>query len=115
MNKVKLFEKSYIESLNKNISLPAVGDLVKLGLRISEGSSSRIQNFEGICIGINKCGVGTNILVKKETSGIVSCRMVPIYSPNLEYIEVIRSHKVRRAKLYYLLNRIGKKAKLAIR
>lgn len=111
MDKVLRFEKSYISSLNQN-QLPHPGDLIEVGVQISEGTSSRVQLFQGICIGVNKCRVGTNFLVKKENDGIVTLRTFMLYSPLLKNIKIIKKHKVRRAKLYYLLNLIGKKAKL---
>ncbi len=88
------------------------GDTVRVHARIVEGDKSRIQVFEGTCIRIRRGGPRTTITVRKISSGVGVERIFPAGSPNVEKIEVVSRHKVRRAKLYYLRNRRGKAARL---
>lgn len=87
-----------------------VGDTVKLHMRIKEGDRERIQVFEGVVISKKGGGVNKNIVVRKISSGIGVERIVPLHSPTLAKIEVVKRGSARRAKLYYLRNRVGKKA-----
>ncbi|HCC67970.1 TPA: 50S ribosomal protein L19 [Patescibacteria group bacterium] len=87
-----------------------VGDTVKLHMKIKEGSKERIQVFEGVVISKKGSGVGKNITVRKVSYGIGVEKIVPLHTPTLEKIEVVKRGSVRRAKLYYLRNRVGKKA-----
>jgi large subunit ribosomal protein L19 len=87
-----------------------VGDTVKLSLRIKEGEKERIQNFEGIVLAFSGSGASKNITVRKISYGVGVEKIVPLNSPLLEKLEVIKRGTVRRSKLYYMRGRIGKRA-----
>jgi large subunit ribosomal protein L19 len=87
-----------------------VGDTVKLHLKITEGNRERIQIFEGIVISITGSGINKNLVVRKISYGVGVEKIVPLHSDSLEKIEVVKRGTVRRSKLYYLRDRIGKKA-----
>ena len=93
----------------------AVGDTVIIGVRIQEGNKQRIQPYEGTVIAKANTGVNTAITVRRVFQGVSIERIFLIHSPSLENISVVRNSKVRRAKLYYLRNRIGKTARLVQR
>ena len=99
--------------INKNLSDIQTGDTVKVHQRIKEGGKERIQIFEGIVIARKHGrGISATITVRKVVDGVGVERIFPIHSPSLSKIEVIRLTKVRRAKLYYLRQAKGKKARL---
>ena len=103
---VRIVEKDYMKK-----DLPEVrpGDTVKLHLKVKEGGRERTQIFQGIVIAIRGSGLSRTITVRRIASGGIGVeRIVPIHSPVLEKIEVVRKGKVRRAKLYYLRNVKGK-------
>lgn len=87
-----------------------VGDNVKLHIKIKEGGKERIQQFQGIVISIKGSGLSKNMIVRKISYGIGVEKIVPLYAPVLEKIEIVKRGSVRRAKLFYLRNRVGKKA-----
>ncbi|WKC91061.1 50S ribosomal protein L19 [Borreliella carolinensis] len=87
-----------------------VGDTVRVFYKIIEGSNERLQSFEGIVIAFQNKGISKTFLVRKISSGIGIEKIFPVYSPIIEKVEVLRKGKVRRAKLYYMRNRIGKAA-----
>ena len=87
-----------------------IGDTVKVAVKIREGSRERIQMFEGTVIAIK--GSGISKTVRRLSYGVGIERVFPLHSPNVESVQVIRSGKVRRAKLYYLRDRVGKAAKV---
>jgi len=89
-----------------------VGDTVRVHVRIKEGERQRIQVFEGTVIARQHGGVGETFTVRRTSYGVGVERVFPIHSPNVEKVDVIRRGKVRRAKLYYLRDRIGKSAKV---
>ena len=89
------------------------GDVVKVGVRITEGKKERIQYFEGVCIAKKNRDLNSSFTVRKISFGEGVERTFALYSPNLDTIKVIRSGKVRRAKLYYLRSRKGKSARIA--
>ena len=89
------------------------GDVVKVGVRITEGKKERIQYFEGVCIAKKNRDLNSSFTVRKISFGEGVERTFALYSPNLDSIKVIRSGKVRRAKLYYLRDRKGKSARIA--
>ncbi len=92
------------------------GDQVKVHVRIREGDKERIQIFEGILIARNNTGVSETITVRKISFGSIGVeRIFPVHSPVVAKLEVVRSHKVRRAKLYYLRQLRGKAARLTER
>ena len=87
-----------------------VGDTVKLHLKIKEGARERIQIFEGVVIAIKGSGINKNLVVRKISYGIGVEKIVPLHTPILEKIEVVKRGNVRKSKLYYLRNRVGKRA-----
>lgn len=89
-----------------------IGDTIRAAVKISEGGTSRIQAFEGVVIGFGGQGTSRTFTVRKISFGVGVERCFPLYSPNLDKIEVVRSGHNRRAKLYYLRNRVGRSAKL---
>ena len=89
------------------------GDIVKIGVRITEGKRDRIQYFEGVCIAKKNRDLNSSFTVRKITFGEGGERTFALYSPIVDSIKVIRSGKVRRAKLYYLRDRTGKSARIA--
>lgn len=91
------------------------GDTLRVSVRITEGERSRIQAFEGVCIATGGKGINKSFTVRKMSFGEGVERVFPLYSPNVEKIEVKRRGKVRRAKLYYLRERQGKSARIAER
>jgi large subunit ribosomal protein L19 len=109
MNKVDL-----VESARLRDDLPAFwpGDTVKVNVRVVEGTRSRIQVFEGVVIARKGGGLRETFTVRKVSFGVGVERTFPLHSPVIESIEVVRKGKVRRAKLYYLRDRVGKKARI---
>ena len=103
-----------IEKENMKETLPEfnIGDTVKVGVQIKEGDKSRIQNFEGVVIARKNGGVRETFTVRKISNGVGVERTFPLHSPLVTSVEVVRKGKPRRAKLYYLRNRIGKRAKV---
>lgn len=91
------------------------GDTLKVGVKVVEGERTRVQNYEGVCIARSNKGMGSNFTVRKISFGEGVERVFPLYSPNIESIEVVRKGVVRRAKLYYLRGRTGKSARIAER
>lgn len=89
-----------------------VGDTIKVYGKIKEGNRERIQVFEGIVLKRQGTGARETFTVRKTSNGVGVEKTWPVYSPNVEKIEVVRRGKVRRAKLYYLRDRVGKKAKV---
>lgn len=87
-----------------------VGDTVKLSLRIKEGSKERTQIFQGVVIGIKGSGLSKNIVVRKISYGVGVEKIVPLHAPVLQKIEIIKRGSVRRAKLFYLRDRVGRRA-----
>ena len=114
-NLLETFEKQQIEKLTSKKRVPAFrpGDTLKVTVRITEGSKSRLQAFEGICIARKNNSVNSNFTVRKISHGEGVERVFPLFSPLLEKIEVVRKGDVRRAKLYYLRELSGKKARIA--
>ena len=116
-NLLETFEKQQIEKLTAKKRVPAFrpGDTLKVTVRITEGSKSRLQAFEGICIARKNNSVNSNFTVRKISHGEGVERVFPLFSPIVEKIDVIRKGDVRRAKLYYLRELSGKKARIADR
>ena len=114
-NLLETFEKQQIEKLTLKKRVPAFrpGDTLKVTVRITEGSKSRLQAFEGICIARKNNSVNSNFTVRKISHGEGVERVFPLFSPLVEKIEVVRKGDVRRAKLYYLRELSGKKARIA--
>ncbi len=117
MNLIQTLEAEAIAALSENKKIPAfrAGDTVKVGVKVIEGERTRIQNYEGVCIARSNKGMGSNFTVRKMSFGEGVERVIPLYSPNIDSIEVVRKGVVRRAKLYYLRGLTGKKARIAER
>jgi len=101
----KIEEKYY-----KDIPEINVGDTVELSLKIKEGSKERSQIFKGIVLSIKGVGLSKNIVVRKISYGVGVEKIVPLHSPELENIKIVKKGSVRRSKLYYMRERVGKKA-----
>ena len=114
MNLIAELEAEQIAALGKDIPDFKPGDTVRVGYKVTEGTRSRVQMFEGVCIarsgGLN---IGASFTVRKISFGEGVERMFPLYSTNIDSIAVVRRGKVRRAKLYYLRDRRGKSARIA--
>lgn len=99
------------ENMKENVSNFKIGDTVDVHVRIKEGNKERIQIFTGTVIKRQNSGLNETFTVRKISSGVGVERTFPVHSPKIEKIEVTRNGKVRRAKLYYLRDRVGKSAK----
>ena len=114
MNIIAQLEAEQIASLGKDIPDFKAGDTIRVGYKVTEGTRSRVQNFEGVCISRkNGKGVAGSFTVRKISFGEGVERVFPLYSTNIDKIEVVRRGRVRRAKLYYLRARRGKSARIA--
>ena len=114
MNIIENFEAEQIKLLDKTIPDFSSGDTVKVGYKVTEGSRSRIQNYEGVVISRKGgSGIAASFTVRKISFGEGVERVFPLFSPNIDSISVVRRGKVRRAKLYYLRSRRGKSARIA--
>lgn len=113
MNLLQTLEAEHIAELGKDNPDFAPGDTVRVGVKVTEGTRSRVQNFEGVCIS-RKGGetLGASFTVRKISFGEGVERVFPLHSPQIESITVVRRGKVRRAKLYYLRSRRGKSARI---
>lgn len=109
MDALKLISESSIKAEQPKFE---VGDTVRVACRIKEGDKSRTQMFEGTVIAKKHGGVEETFTVRRVAHGVGVERVFPVNSPNVESVEVIRQGKVRRAKLYYLRDRVGKAAKV---
>lgn len=108
MDKMKLIEQEFTK---KEIPDFNVGDTIKIMLKIKEGSDKfRLHPFEGVVIAKKGSGTNSNFTVRKVSYGEGIERVFPVYSPSIERIEVVKQGKVKRAKLYYLRGKIGKRA-----
>ncbi len=104
----------YVEQSQLRTDLPElrIGDLIKVYLKIVEGTRERLQVFEGYLIARKGGGLKETITVRRISYGVGVERTLPIHSPKIDHIEKVRSGKVRRAKLFYLRDRVGKAAKI---
>ncbi|CAN5521359.1 50S ribosomal protein L19 [soil metagenome] len=100
------------ESLQQNITEFRPGDTVRVKYRVIEGNRERIQNFEGLCIARKGTGISETFVVRKTSFGVAVERVFPLHSPKVAEIEVVSRGAVRRAKLYYIRDKIGKKARV---
>ncbi|MDR0821597.1 MAG: 50S ribosomal protein L19 [Oscillospiraceae bacterium] len=96
----------------ENVPSFGVGDTIRVGVRIKEGAKERIQEFEGTVIAKKHGGISETFTVRRVAHGVGVERVFPLHSPNVAKVEVIRKGKVRRAKLYYLRDKVGKAAKI---
>jgi large subunit ribosomal protein L19 len=117
MNLIQTLEAEAIEKFKATKSIPEFrpGDTLKVGVKVVEGDRTRVQNYEGVCIARANKGMGSSFTVRKISFGEGVERVFPLYSPNVDSIEVVRKGVVRRAKLYYLRGRTGKSARIAER
>ncbi|MEO6389107.1 MAG: 50S ribosomal protein L19 [Croceibacterium sp.] len=117
MGLIQELEAEAIEAFNQSKTIPVFrpGDTVRVGVRVVEGERTRVQNYEGVCIARSNRGINSNFTVRKMSFGEGVERVFPLYSPNVESIEVVRRGIVRRAKLYYLRGLTGKRARIAER
>ena len=100
------------ETLQNEVTNVKIGDTVRVHVKVKEGSRERIQVFEGIVIAKKHGGIEETITVRRISYGVGVEKVFPVHSPSIDHIEVVRSGKVRRAKLYYLRSRVGRSAKL---
>ena len=116
-NALEMFEKKQIEKLTAKKRVPAFrpGDTLKVTVKIIEGEKSRSQAFEGMCIARKNNSINSNFTVRKISHGEGVEKVFPLFSPIIEKIEVVRKGDVRRAKLYYLRELTGKRARIADR
>ena len=113
MNLIQTIEAEEIAKAGKTVPEFRPGDTLKVGVKVVEGERTRVQNFEGVCIARSNKGMGSNFTVRKMSFGEGVERVFPLYSTNIDSIEVVRRGRVRRAKLYYLRSRRGKSARIA--
>ncbi|MEM0988809.1 MAG: 50S ribosomal protein L19 [Pseudomonadota bacterium] len=114
MNLIKQLEAEHLAELGKDIPDFAPGDTIRVGYKVTEGTRTRVQNYEGVCIarrGGDKA-IGASFTVRKISFGEGVERIFPLHSPNIDAITVVRRGQVRRAKLYYLRSRRGKSARI---
>ena len=117
MNLIQTLEAEQIATLTEGRTIPEFrpGDTLRVGVKVVEGERTRVQAFEGVCIARANRGMGSSFTVRKISFGEGVERVFPLYSPNVDTIEVVRRGAVRRAKLYYLRGRTGKAARIAER
>ncbi len=117
MNLIQQLEAEQIAKWAETKKVPEFrpGDSLRVGVKVVEGERSRIQFFEGVCIARANRGMGSSFTVRKVSFGEGVERVFPLYSPNVDSVEVVRRGVVRRAKLYYLRGRSGKSARIAER
>jgi large subunit ribosomal protein L19 len=114
MNLIKQLEKEQMAKLSAGKEIPdfGPGDTLLVNVKVVEGDKSRLQAYEGVCIGRSGSGLNENFTVRKISYGEGVERVFPLYSPMVDSIKVVRRGNVRRAKLYYLRGRRGKAARI---
>ena len=100
------------EQLKENVPVINVGDTVRVSNKIKEGTRERVQLFEGTVIAKNGGGISETFTVRRVSYGVGVEKTFPVHSPNVEKVEIVRNGQVRRAKLYYLRDRVGKSSKV---
>src|SRR6476469_4264444 len=117
MNLIETLEREAIDALTEMRPIPEFrpGDTLRVGVKVVEGERTRVQNYEGVCIARSNKGMGSSFTVRKISFGEGVERVFPLYSPNIDSIDVVLKGSVRRAKLYYLRGRTGKSARIAER
>lgn len=115
MNMIEQLDQEQIVRLTGDKEMPkfAPGDTIRVNVRVVEGERTRLQAFEGVCIARKNAGVNSAFTVRKLSYGEGVERVFPVYSPNVDSVEVVRRGDVRRAKLYYLRGLTGKAARIA--
>jgi large subunit ribosomal protein L19 len=111
---MNLMQKIQAQQIKPAQAAFKVGDTVKVHFKIVEGKTERVQIYEGLVIAMKNTGVGKTFMVRKISYGVGVERVFPINSPRIEKVEVVRSGKVRRAKLYYIRTKVGKKSKVKL-
>lgn len=106
---VKLIEN---DQMKKDLPQISVGDTVIVGVLIQEGNKQRVQSYQGVVIAQHKAGLNSTITVRRIFQGIGVERVFPLHSPMVQKIDIVRRAKVRRSKLYYLRDRVGKATRL---
>ncbi|GHV89783.1 50S ribosomal protein L19 [Spirochaetia bacterium] len=109
MNEIKAIEEAQMKS---EVDQFKVGDTVKVHFKIVEGKNERIQIYEGLVIAMKNSRIGKSFTVRKNSYGVGVERVFPLHSPRIAKVEVVRPGRVRRAKLYYIREKIGKGAKI---
>ena len=109
MELMKQFSQKYMKEDAPEVN---VGDTVRVHIRVKEGSRERIQVFEGTVIAKKHGGIEETFTVRRVSYGVGVEKVFPVHAPSIEKVELVRHGKVRRAKLYYLRNRVGKAAKI---
>jgi len=114
MNIIETIEREEVARVTQGKQIPdfGPGDTLKVNVKVVEGDRTRVQSYEGVCIGRTGAGLNESFTVRKISYGEGVERVFPLYSPMLDSIEVVRRGKVRRAKLYYLRGRVGKATKV---
>ena len=117
MNLIQTIEAENIAKFLETKKIPEFrpGDTLKVGVKVVEGERTRVQVYEGVCIGRSGAGLNENFTVRKISYGEGVERVFPVYSPLVDSVSVVRKGRVRRAKLYYLRGRRGKSARIAER
>ncbi len=115
MGLIQELEAEEIARASKDIPDFRAGDTVRVGVKVVEGNRTRVQNYEGVVIARSNRSINSNFTVRKMSFGEGVERVFPLYSPNIDSITVVRRGVVRRAKLYYLRGRTGKRARIAER
>ena len=117
MNLLQQIEQEQVDKLAAIRPIPEFqpGDTLRVGVKVVEGERERIQAFEGVCIGRKNAGINSSFTLRKISYGEGVERVFPLYSPRITALEVVRRGVVRRAKLYYLRGRTGKRARIAER
>jgi large subunit ribosomal protein L19 len=109
MDAIKAVEAAQLKDEPENFR---IGDTVKVHFRIVEGKTERTQLYEGLVIALNNAGLRRSVTIRKMSYGVGVERVFPIHSPRVQQIELVRRGRIRRAKLYYIRNRVGKAAKV---
>ena len=107
-----LIQQIQAEQIRTDLSDFRVGDTVRVSFKIVEGKTERVQAYEGLVIAIKNAGIGKTFTVRKNSYGVGVERVFPLNSPRVEKVEIIKAGKVRRAKLYYIRSKVGKKSKV---
>ncbi len=115
MNTIEQLEQEQVTKLTQERALPEFnpGDTLRVNVKVVEGTRERIQAFEGVCIARKNRGVNSSFTVRKISYGEGVERVFPLHSPRIDSVELVRRGDVRRAKLYYLRGRTGKRARIA--
>ena len=109
MDLIKALSEQYVKAEAPQVE---IGDTVRVNIKVKEGNRERIQAFDGTVIAKKHGGINETITVRRVSYNVGCEKVFPVHSPNIESITVIRHGKVRRAKLYYLRDRVGKAAKI---